>query len=255
MILAIDAGNTNIVFGGVEKNGKTSFLCRINTDKNKTEDEYAVQLKILIELNGASSQSFEGGIISSVVPQLTQILSRAAEKVTGKTPLIVGPGIKTGLNIRIDDPARLGSDLAVGAVAAIALYPKPLMVIDMGTATTICVVDKNSDYRGGIIAPGLRVSMESLTRSAAQLQSIGLYPPKRAIGTNTADCMRSGLVFGNAAMIDGLIDRMSLEIEGEPTVIATGGLAQNVIPYCRHKIIINDELLLIGLRIIYDKNS
>ena len=254
MILAIDAGNTNIVFGGVDKNGKTSFLCRINTDKDKTEDEYAVQFKILIELNGAASDSFEGGIISSVVPQLTQILRRAAEKVTGKVPLVVGPGIKTGLNILIDNPAQLGSDLAVGAVAAIALYPRPLMVIDMGTATTICVVDKNSDYRGGIIAPGVRVSMESLTRNAAQLQSIGLYPPKKAIGTNTADCMRSGLVFGNAAMIDGLIDRMSLEIEGEPTVIATGGLAQHIIPYCRHRIILNDELLLIGLRIIYDKN-
>ena len=254
MILAIDAGNTNIVFGGVDKNGRTSFLCRINTDKDKTEDEYAVQFKILIELNGAAADGFEGGIISSVVPQLTQILRRAAEKVTGRTPLVVGPGIRTGLNILIDNPAQLGSDLAVGAVAAIALYPKPLMVIDMGTATTICVVDKNSDYRGGIIAPGVRVSMESLTRNAAQLQSIGLYPPKRAIGTNTADCMRSGLVFGNAAMIDGLIDRMSLEIEGEPTVIATGGLAQHIIPYCRHRIILNDELLLIGLRIIYDKN-
>ncbi len=255
MILAIDAGNTNIVFGGVEKDGTTAFLCRISTDKNKTEDEYAVQLKILIELNGASADIFEGGIISSVVPQLTPILKKAAEKVTEKIPLIVGPGIKTGLNIMIDNPAQLGSDLAVGAVAAIALYPKPLMVIDMGTATTICAVDKDSNYKGGIIAPGLRVAMESLTRNAAQLQSIGLYPPKRAIGTNTADCMRSGLVFGNAAMIDGLIDRMSAELDGKPTVIATGGLASHIIPYCSHKIILNDELLLIGLRIIYDKNS
>ena len=147
------------------------------------------------------------------------------------------------------------SDLAVGAVAAMALYPHPLMVIDMGTATTICVVDKDGIYRGGIIAPGVKVSMESLTKNAAQLQSIGLYPPKKAIGTNTADCMRSGLVFGNAAMLDGLIDRMAQEIEGTPTVIATGGLASSIIPYCSHDIILNNELLLVGLRIIYDKNT
>ncbi len=254
MILAVDAGNTNIVLGGIENN-KAAFICRISTDKKKTEDEYAVQLKTLIELNGASCRDFEGGIISSVVPQLTNILKIAVKKVTGHTPLIVGPGIKTGLNIKIDNPAQLGSDIAVGAVAAISLYPKPLMVIDMGTATTICVVDKDSCYRGGIIVPGVVVSMESLTRNAAQLQSIGLYPPKKAIGTNTADCMRSGLVFGNAAMIDGMIDRMSEEIEGTPTVIATGGLSKHIIPYCRHKIILNDELLLIGLQLIYERAS
>ncbi len=255
MIFAIDVGNTNIVFGGVDKKGQTSFLCRISTDKNKTEDEYAVQFKTLMELNGASREDFVGGIISSVVPQLTGILSLALSKVIGREPLVVGPGIKTGLNIRIDNPAQLGSDLAVGAVAAIALYPKPLMVVDMGTATTICVVDKDSSYIGGIIAPGVRVSMESLTKNAAQLQSIGLFPPKKAIGTNTADCMRSGMVFGNAAMIDGLIDRMSEEIDGTPTIVATGGLASKIIPHCRHDIILNNELLLIGLRIIYDKNN
>ncbi len=253
MILAVDTGNTNIVLGGIEE-AKAAFICRISTDTDKTEDEYAVQIKTMIELNGFSREDFTGGIISSVVPQLTEILKIAVQKVTGYDPLVVGPGIKTGLNIKIDNPAQLGSDLAVGAVAAIALYPKPLMVIDMGTATTICVVDQNGCYRGGIIAPGVKVSMESLTRNAAQLQSIGLYPPKKAIGTNTADCMRSGLVFGNAAMIDGLIDRMSEEIEGTPTIIATGGLSKAIVPYCRHDIILNDELLLIGLQIIYNKN-
>ncbi len=255
MIFAIDVGNTNIVFGGVHKNSTTAFLCRISTDTDKTEDEYAVQFKTLIDLNGYDCHDFEGGIISSVVPQLNHILQKAVEKVIGHTPLIVGPGIKTGLDIKIDNPAQLGSDLAVGAVAAMALYPHPLMVIDMGTATTICVVDKDGIYRGGIIAPGVKVSMESLTKNAAQLQSIGLYPPKKAIGTNTADCMRSGLVFGNAAMLDGLIDRMAQEIEGTPTVIATGGLASSIIPYCSHDIILNNELLLVGLRIIYDKNT
>lgn len=253
MILAVDVGNTNVVFGGIE-NGKTAFISRISTDKGKTEDEYAVLFKILIELNKVSVKDFEGGIISSVVPQLNDILKSAIKKVISHTPLIVSPGIKTGLNIKIDNPAQLGSDMVVGAVAAISLYPKPLMVIDMGTATTICVIDKNSCYRGGIIAPGVKVSMESLTRNAAQLQGISIEPPKKAIGTNTVDCMRSGTVFGNAAMIDGLLDRMSLEIDGEPTIIATGGLSSTIIPYCRHNIILNDELLLLGLEIIYKKN-
>lgn len=254
MILAIDVGNTNIVFGGIS-NGKTAFISRIGTDKNKTADEYAVQIKILIELNHLSLNDFEGGIISSVVPQLNDILKLAVKKVISHTPLIVGPGIKTGLNIKIDNPAQLGSDLVVGAVAAIALYPKPLMVIDMGTATTICVVDKDSCYRGGVIIPGVKVSMESLTKNAAQLQGIGLEPPKKAIGTNTIDCMRSGIVLGNAAMIDGLLDRMALEIDGTPTIIATGGISPVIIPLCKHNIILNDELLLYGLEIIYNKNK
>ncbi len=253
MILAIDVGNTNIVFGGVHE-GKTAFISRISTDKDKTSDEYAVQIKILIELNGFSAGDFEGGIISSVVPQLNEILKISVRKVIKCTPMIVGPGIRTGLNIKIDNPAQLGSDLVVGAVAAVALYPKPLMVIDMGTATTICVVDKDSCYRGGVIIPGVKVSMESLTRNAAQLQGISIEAPKKAIGTNTIDCMRSGTVFGNAALLDGLIDRMSLEIEGTPTIIATGGLSPMIIPHCRHEIILNDELLLYGLEIIYKKN-
>lgn len=254
MILAIDVGNTNIVLGGIE-NGKASFISRLSTDTGKTEDEYAIQIKMIAELNRVNTDSFDGAIISSVVPQIITTLKAAVWKVTGHTPLIVGPGIKTGLDIKIDNPAQLGSDIVVGAVAAIAHYPLPLMVIDMGTATTICVVDKHACYRGGVIIPGVKVAMESLTRNAAQLQSIGLEAPRKTIGTNTTDCMRSGVVFGNAAMIDGLIDRMSREIDGTPTVIATGGLAPRIIPHCSHEIIINDELLLIGLEIIFHKNA
>lgn len=254
MILAIDVGNTNIVLGAIE-NGKASFVSRLSTDTGKTEDEYAIQLKMITELNNTPTDSFDGAIISSVVPQIITTLSSAVKMVTGHEPLIVGPGIRTGLDIKIDNPATLGSDIVVGAVAAIANYPLPLMVIDMGTATTICVVDKHGCYRGGVIIPGVKVAMESLTRNAAQLQSIGLNAPKKTIGTNTTDCLQSGVVFGNAAMIDGLLDRMSREIDGKPTVIATGGLAERIIPYCSHNIIINDELLLIGLEIIYNKNQ
>ncbi len=253
MILAIDVGNTNIVFGGIE-NGKTNFLSRVNTDRNKTEDEYAVIFKTLIEINGCKVSDFDGVIISSVVPQLNEVLKKAGTLITGKNPLIIGPGIKTGLNIRIDNPATLGSDLVVGAVAALANYKKPLIIIDMGTATTVVAIDKNGIYRGGIIAPGVKVAMESLTVNAAQLQSISLETPKKVIGTNTADCLRSGVVLGNAAMLDGLIDRMREELDGEPTVIATGGLSSKIIPNCRHKIIVDDDLLLKGLEIIYRKN-
>lgn len=254
MILALDVGNTNIVFGGIEKK-EIMFSTRMSTDKGKTDDEYAVLIKMLMSLNGASEKNFEGGIISSVVPQLSGTLKKAVKKLIGKEPLVVGPGVKTGLNIKIDNPAQLGSDIVVGAVAAIDEYPKPLMVIDMGTATTICAVDKNSCYRGGIICPGVRVSMESLTRNAAQLSAISIEPPKNTIGTNTTDCMRSGIVYGSAAMIDGMLDRMADEIEGKPTIIATGGLASSIIPICRHKITIDEDLLLKGLYIIYKKNN
>ncbi len=253
MIIAIDVGNTNIVYGGIE-NKKIAFMTRLNTDKKKTEDEYAVIFKTLMEINGLRTEDFSGSIISSVVPQLNEILKKAVKKLIGYEPIIVGPGIKTGLNIKIDNPATLGSDIVVGCVAAVAAYPKPLIVIDMGTATTIVVVDKSSVYRGGVIIPGVMVAMESLTKNAALLQSISFDAPSKTIGTNTADCMRSGIVYGNAAMIDGMIDRMSMEIDGTPTIIATGGLAQKIIPNCRHKIILDDELLLKGLEIIYNKN-
>ena len=254
MILALDVGNTNIVFGTV-KDGKTAFSSRIHTDRNKTEDEYAVILKTLIDINGMNCVNFEGAVISSVVPQLNEVLKRAVVMVCSHEPLIVSPGIKTGLNIRIDNPATLGSDLVVGAVAALAYYPKPLIIIDMGTATTIVAIDKNGIYRGGVIAPGVRVAMDSLTHNAAQLQGISLTTPKKAIGTNTADCLRSGVVLGNAAMIDGMIDRINEELEGEPTIVATGGLSPKIIPNCKHKIIIDDDLLIKGLEIIYKKNS
>ena len=254
MILALDVGNTNIVFGGIE-NGKTAFFSRVHTDRNKTEDEYAVIFKTLISINGMKNDAFDGAIISSVVPQLNEILKKAVEMICRSEPLIVGPGIKTGLNIRIDNPATLGSDLVVGAVAAMASYKKPIIIIDMGTATTVVAIDKAGIYRGGIIAPGVRVAMESLTGNAAQLQSISLSTPKKVIGTNTAHCLRSGVVIGNAAMLDGIIDRMKEEIEGEPTIVATGGLSSKISPNCRHKIKLDDDLLLRGLEILYNKNK
>lgn len=254
MILAIDIGNTNTVFGCMDQD-IIYFVSRVSTDLLRTEDQYAVELKDIFRLYDASPDLIDGAIISSVVPQLCNILSLAVQKVTGKVPLIVGPGIKTGLNIKIDNPAQLGSDLAVSAVAVLAEYKKPIIVIDMGTATTLTAVDKTGAYIGGAILPGVRISLDALTKSTAQLTGISLDAPKSIMGTNTFDAMRSGLIFGSAAMIDGMVERMTEFLGGEATAVATGGLARFVIPHCKSKIFYDDLLMLKGLRIIYNKNT
>ena len=201
-----------------------------------------------------SKADLEGGIISSVVPQITMVVKAAVEKILKKEVLIVGAGIKTGLNIRIDNPAQLGSDLVVGAVAGIAEYPTPLLIFDMGTANTVCVIDKNRNYIGGMIYPGIGVSLDSLTANASQLGGISLEEPGHIIGKNTVDCMKSGILYGNAAMIDGIIARASRELGDIPTVIAAGGLAKIIVPLCEQPIILDDDLTLKGLRILYEKN-
>ena len=254
MILAVDVGNTNIVFGGVDKNGDTSFLCRISTDKHKTEDEYAVHFKSLIELNGSSCKGFNGGIISSVVPILTPILKKAMEKVTGKTPLIVGPGIKTGLNIKIDNPAQLGSDLVVSAVAGIKEYGVPQINIYMGTATAFSLIDSEKNYLGTSIGAGMGIAAEALSSKTSQLPNIAFETPRKVIGTNTVDSMKSGLICQNAALIDGMIDRIEQEYGQECVIVATGRYSSLVTPLCKRKIICDKELILKGLIEVYYKN-
>ena len=254
MILAIDIGNTNIVIGCCDDE-KIYFIERLSTNYPKTELEYAISFKNVLELYGIDASQIEGGIISSVVPPITNIVRASVEKVLGKTVKIVGPGVKTGLNILMDNPAQVGSDLIVNAVAAIHEHKAPLIIIDMGTATTISVVDKNQNYIGGMIIPGIRISLDALTSRTSQLPRISLDAPKKIIGKNTIDCMKSGVLNGNASCIDGMIDRIEKEL-GEPaTVIATGGLAKAIIPHCVKEIIIDDELLLKGLWLIYQKNK
>ena len=254
MILAIDMGNTNTVIGGIDEK-KTYFIERVTTDQNRTATEYAVSIKNILEMCDIDVADIEGAILSSVVPPLNSVILTAVEKVTGLRPLLVGSGIKTGMNILMDNPKSVGSDQIVDAVAASHEHPLPLIVIDMGTATTMCVVDKHGNYIGGIIYPGLRVSLDSLSSKTAQLPSISLDIPKRVIGKNTIDCMRSGIMYGNAGMIDGILDHMEEEL-GEPaTIIATGGLSRFVVPLCRHKILYDDALLLKGLMILYEKNK
>ncbi len=253
MVLAVDIGNSNIVIGCFENN-TIQFIERLSTNQNSTALEYTILIKNILELNHLSHHSFEGGIISSVVPSVTHTIQEAMLRLTGKHVMVVGPGIKTGLKILLDNPAQLGSDRVADAVAAIHDYPCPLIIVDMGTATTISAIDRDKNFLGGMIIPGLRVSLDSLSMRTSQLPKISLDPPKRVIGTNTVDCMRSGIIYSTASSIDGAVARIEEEI-GEPcTVISTGGMAKTIIPYCRRDIVIDDQLLLKGLMIIYNKN-
>jgi type III pantothenate kinase len=254
LVLAVDIGNSNIVLGCFEGE-KIIFVERLSTNHYSTSLEYAVIIKTILELNSLDSHKFEGAIISSVVPSVTQTLREAVFRLTGKHAMIVGPGIKTGLKIMLDNPSQLGSDRVADAVAAINNYPCPLIIIDMGTATTISVVDRDKNFMGGMIIPGLRVSLDSLTNRTSQLPKISLEPPKKVIGSNTIDCMKSGIIYSTASSIDGTVSRIEEELGESCTVISTGGLAGSIIPYCKRKIIIDDKLLLKGLMIIYTKNK
>ena len=254
MILAVDIGNTHVVMGCIE-NSEIKYIARMTTDVKKTENEYAITIKQLLEFNHIDYCSFEGAIISSVVPPITGTMKTAIRILTGIDALVVGAGIKTGLNIRIDNPAQLGSDLVVGAVAALSLYKPPMTILDMGTATTISVIDAKGTYMGGAIIPGLVLSLTALSSGTSQLPKVPIEAPDRCIGANTIDCMKSGGVFGTAAMIDGMIERIEGELGTKTCVIATGGLSKSVLPHCKHDIIYNENLLLHGLEIIYRKNQ
>ena len=254
MLLAIDIGNTNIVIGCI-KDDEILFKARIATDRSRTSDQYGVEIKNMLEAFGVSKEDIDDCIIASVVPPVFNSVHTGVLKVIGKQPMVVGPGLKTGLNIHVDIPSQVGSDLIVAAVAALAEYPAPLVLIDLGTATTIEVIEPDNLFVGGLIFPGVMVSLDSLTSRAAQLPGISLDQPKKVIGKNTVDCMRSGMMYGTAAMLDGLIDRIAEELGHRSTIIATGGLAQFIVPLCKHDIILEKELLLKGLNIIYKKNK
>ena len=254
MLLAIDIGNTNLVIGGI-RDDQLLFKARIATDRLRTSDQYGVEIKNMIEAFGHSISEIDDCIISSVVPPVFNSVKTGVIKVIGKQPMVVGPGLKTGLNIHMDVPSQVGSDRIVIAVAALAEYSAPLILMDLGPATTIEVVEPDNVYMGGIIFQGVRVSLDALTSRTAQLPGISLDQPKNVIGKNTVDCMRSGMMYGTAAMLDGLIDRIEEELGHSSTLIATGGLAQFITPLCKHQIILEKNLLLKGLNLIYKKNK
>ena len=253
MILCVDIGNSNIVIGGVEGD-EILFEARLRTDPTKTSDEYCIDLKMILEVYEANPKAVEGSIISSVVPQVLNSIKTALKKLTGKDALVVGPGLKTGLNIKIENPAQTGADLVVGCVAALRQHKPPMIVIDMGTATTMIALDKTGAFIGGCIAPGVKISMDALTGRTALLPGLQLDQPKKAIGRNTIDCMRSGIMMGSACMLDGMVQRMEEELGSKATVVITGGIAKFVMPMCRTPMIYDKDLLLKGLAALYRDN-
>lgn len=254
MILVIDIGNTNITLGLYDKD-TLRCTARLSTNVGKTPDEYAVDLKAVLELHDANPAAIDGCILSSVVPSVGSTMADAVRLLCGLSPLVLGPGIKTGLNICIDNPAQLGADLAAGAAGALGSYPLPCIIVDMGTATTVCVLDRQGRFLGGAIAAGVRLTLQALQSGTAALPAVHPAAPKAVIGRNTIDCMQSGIVFGTAAMLDGLIDRMEDELGETATVVATGGLSKEIIAHCKREIHYDEHLLLKGLRRIYDKNQ
>ena len=254
MILTVDIGNSNIVLGGVEGE-EIVFEARLRTEATKTSDQYCVDLKILLDVYGLSADTIEGAIISSVVPQVLNSMQTAVKKLTGKTSLVVGPGLKTGLNILLDNPSQTGADLVVGSVAALREHKPPMIIIDMGTATTMVVLNKQGALIGGCIMPGVRISLDALTERTALLPGLQLDQPQKAIGRNTIDCMRSGIMMGSASMLDGMIERMEAELGCETTVIATGGIAKFIVPLCKREIIYDKDLLVKGLAALYRDNK
>ena len=253
MILTIDIGNSNIVLGGVQ-GSNIVFEARLRTEVTKTSDQYCVDLKILMEVNGVSNQDVEGTVIASVVPQVLNSMRTAIQKLTGKVPMVVGPGLKTGLNILLENPGQTGADLVVADVAALREHKPPLIVIDMGTATTMSVLDKNGAHIGGCIIPGVKISLDALTDKTALLPGLQLDQPKRAIGRNTIDAMRSGIMLGTACMLDGMVERMEAELGCKTTVIATGGIAKFIVPMCKTPMIYDKDLIIKGLAALYQDN-
>lgn len=252
MLLAIDVGNTNIVLGVLDGE---RLICsgRLSTNIYETEIEYSMKLKTFLEIHNI--YEVDGAIISSVVPALVSTLSKTAKLVCGVDAFIVGPGVKTGLNIKIDNPAELGADIVVGDVAVINKYPLPAIVFDFGTATTASVIDKNGAHIGGAILCGVRTSLNALASDTAQLPQIDLTAPSKIIGTSTIDCMKCGSVLGTAAMLEGLVARFERELGEKATVVVTGGIGKSIAAATDIDVIVDDDLLVDGLRIIYEKNK
>jgi len=256
MLLAIDVGNSNTCFGLFDENKNLCFLASLDTDSRKTADQISVDLMNLFTLYHYDYNCVTGAILCSVVPPLNFMMEKALTRLLGKPPMVVGPGVKTGLNIRLTNQTQVGADIVADAVAALEKFEAPIVTIDMGTATTIGVISEGRNYEGGMLLPGVNVSLEALSRRAAQLPDISLQHPKALIGKNTEDCMRSGIVYGTAGMLDGIIDRLREEFPGKKlTVVATGGNAPVIVRYCRNEIIYDKYLLMDGLWTIYQKNK
>ncbi len=254
MILTIDMGNTSIILGGFEGD-ELRFISRLSTDCSATEDEYSIRILSALSLHGVDKSEITGAIVASVVPNLNAVIKRAIRFIFGKEPLLVGPGIKSGIGIQCDIPSSVGADIIAAAVAAHYIYGSPSLIINMGATTTMTVVNHKGAFIGASIIPGVLMGLNALSEGTAQLPKISLEVPRTVIAKNTADCMRSGVLFGNAGLIDGMIDRITEEFGEELRVYATGELASAIIPLCKHDIAIDEHLVLKGLNLLYKKNT
>lgn len=255
MILAIDMGNSNIKIGIVMDSGRV-IEERIHTDKYHTSLEYAEHILQVFSLYGIGKSEISGAIIASVVPPLTAVLSAAVNKVLGFRPMIVTGNLKMKVTFRgVEDPGYVGADLVAAAEAVAHEYPLPCIMVNMGTATTIMVVDGTGDFRGGLILPGMKTSLDALTSDAAILPEISIDRPGSSITMNTEECMRNGIIYGCAAQIDGIVDRMEQELGQKCAVVATGGMSRFCVPFCRHEITQDRDLLMKGLYRIYQENQ
>jgi type III pantothenate kinase len=253
LIFVLDVGNTNTVLG-VYEGEELKYHWRIETSRNKTEDEYGMVVKALFEHVGLSFHDISGIIISSVVPPIMFSLERMCQKYFHLKPLIIGPGIKTGLNIKYENPREVGADRIVNAVAGIHLYGSPLIIVDFGTATTYCYIDESKQYMGGAIAPGITISTEALYSRAAKLPRIEIARPNDIVGKNTVTAMQAGIVYGYVGQVEGIVSRMKAQSKIEPKVIATGGLATLVAKESDIIDVVDPFLTLKGLQLIYTKN-
>jgi type III pantothenate kinase len=253
MILVIDVGNTNIVLG-IYQGRQLLRHWRIQTNRQATADEYGVLLHHLFAHAGFAVEQIEGVIISSVVPPLMNVLEQLSVRYLHQQPLVVGPGVRTGLNIKYENPREVGADRIVNAVAAIELYGPPLIVVDFGTATTFDYIDEHGQYIGGAIAPGIGISTEALYQKAAKLPRIELVKPKSVVGRNSVTSMQAGIIFGFAGQVDGIVQRIREEFAVEAKVVATGGLAELMAEEAKTIEVVNPFLTLQGLQIIYERN-
>ena len=258
MILVLDVGNTNIVLGVYDDN---KLICdwRLSTDSRKSADEYGIQVSQLFFQNKLEFDRVEGVIISSVVPNIMYSLEHMIRKYFKVNPIVVGPGVKTGINIKYDNPKEVGADRIVNAVAAHEIYNKPLIIIDFGTATTFCAVRKNGDYLGGTICPGIKIASDALFERAAKLPRVELTKPSSVICKNTVTSMQAGIIYGYIGQVEYIVAKMKKEMEdlGEanPLVVATGGLAKLISSEAKCIEKIDSYLTLEGLRVIYEKNK
>jgi len=253
-VLAVDVGNTNVVLG-VYENAKLLRTWRLATVHDRTEDELAVSIDGLLDQQDLALGELDALVVGSVVPSLTQAFTRLAERYLERPAFVVGPGIKTGVRLRVDNPSEVGADRIANTLAAHRRYGGPVVIVDFGTTTNFDVVNEEGDFLGGSFAPGLEVSAEALFGRASRLFRVALTPPATAIGKNTADCLRSGIVFGYVSLVEGLLSRILAELPAKPRVIATGGLAATIAPLAKGIESVDEDLTLEGLRLLYELNA